>query len=365
MTKREVKLSTIREIFASGKCSFQTLWDASVSRIDAKGVYVMGKEVKGHTPSRFFNNAKDTGVIQNMPNEDYHRERQHVSSSALKVFDANPKKYHRCYVKQDEQPEESKGSEAKLIGSVVHSMLLDDPAVWGGLYDFLPLEVDGLELNLRLKNHREFIAGLEAEAKANGVTLLTPDQYDTAEKLVGAANENKVISRLLNYEGAYKEVSGFTADPDSGQRIKARFDTVCRYDGDPELIKDIGDWKPGDLIIPDIKTSESQHPEQFVVRDVVNYGYHISGALYRKVFFLITGYMPRFWWIVLAKDKDGDCHSYITTLSDDDWFAASLQVDKMLMDLARSNLGGTFISPFANRVNIARLPHYLRNKGDK
>lgn len=332
-------------------------------RVNSRGQVVLGNEVKSKPDVLFFRNARDTGILTDMPNEAYHRERQHVSSSGLKVFKANPKKYYRCYVKQDEAPEESKNSEGKLVGSITHSLLLDDPAEAASLYDFIPDEVDGVPINRKLKNHREYLEALESAAKETGVTLVTLGQYEVAEGLAKAAREDNVMSHLLNYQGAMREVSAFTADPQSGQKIKARFDLVCRYDGDPALIKDIPDWKSGDVIIPDIKTSESQSPEQFIVRDVVNFGYWISGALYRKVFSLVTGYMPRFWWLVLAKDKDGDFHSYVATLHDDDWMAAAIEVDQQLMDLARSNLGGKFISPFANRVNIGRLPHYLRNGG--
>lgn len=364
MAKKSTEPPTITELFAQGHCSFRTIWDQATHRVNDRGQVVLGNEVSGKPDVLYFRNARDTGIITGMPNEDYHRERQHVSSSGLKVFKVNPKKYYRCYVKQDEKPEESSGSEGKLIGSITHSLLLDDPLAAAGLYDFLPEDVEGVPINKKIKHHRELIEALEAEAKASGVTLVTMNQYEIADGLAKAAREDNIMSHLLNYQGAMREVSAFTADPESGQKIKARFDLVCRYDGDPELVKDIPDWKSGDVIIPDIKTSESQNPEQFIVRDVVNFGYWLSGALYRKVFHLVTGYMPRFWWLVLAKDKEGDFHSYVATLDDADWMAAELEVDRQLMDLARSNLGGRFISPFANRVNIGRLPHYLRNGGN-
>jgi hypothetical protein len=358
---KKAKDTAVEELFFTGVGNFNCVWN-SISRINAKGLYVLGSDVPGMADTLFFQRPRDRGVVRNMPNAEYHRERQHVSSSALKVFKANARKYYRCYVKQDEQPEESAGSDAKTVGSIVHALLLNDEQEIES-YEFLPTEVDGVEINPKLKNHKEYLANHKAEGEKRGAVFITTKQYDMASALVEAANQDSIISNLMNYPNAYREISAFASCPDSGQRIKARFDLVSRYTGPPELLKDIPDWSPSDIIIPDIKTSESQNPEQFIVRDVVNFGYHISGALYRKVFKLVTGVMPRFWWLVLAKDKQGDCHSYVATLHPDDWLAAEIEVDQLLLDLARSSLGGNFVSPYQNRVNIGRLPHYLRHKG--
>ena len=322
--------------------TFHLKWSNNMAYVDRKGTIRCGNRLKptANDP-RYIKNARDRGIVVGMPNHLYHEERDHVSSSALKVFDSNVRKYHRCYIAREEAAEETERSEEKKIGSIAHSFLLDDAEDMQKMYAIEPDVIEGsVPVNKHKPDHREWLAKwAEAQEKA-GRTIVTQAMYDKGGQLAMAASNDDLAMQLLFHEEAVKEVSLFAFDEGSGQRIKTRLDCLTRLEGTPCIL--------------DVKTSLQQNPQDFINRDVERFGYDISGAQYRKVFRSLTGVLPHFVWLVLSKDKEGDCQSFLVTLHPDDWLDAELAVEETLGRIATANLGNEYVSPYLNQVTTVK-----------
>lgn len=336
------KVPTLIELL-TGNLTFHLKWSNNLTYIDRRGTIRCGNRLRPTaSDKRYVGNARDRGVVQGMPNLSYHAERDHVSSSALKVFDENARKYHRCYVSRDEQPEESEQSDEKKLGSVAHSFLLDDPETIQKTYAIEPAEFQGEPINRHKPDHRAFLENWAKAEAAKGATPVTQEMFDKGESLAMSVSEDDLAMQMLCHEEVLKEVSLFTYDEDSGQRVKCRLDLFTRdpADGVPTIL--------------DIKTSTQKNPRDFVHRDVDKFGYDISGAMYRKIVRSLTGVMPRFTWLVLPKDKDGDYQPYLATLHEDDWMDSEIAVSETLGRIASANLGNEFVSPFRNKVTTVK-----------
>lgn len=324
-------------------------WNPSRMFVNAAGSVCVGnrlKEMQAGTP--LIDKSRDRCVIRGMPNEDYHRERKHLSSSALKVFEDNPYKYHRIYVRGD-VPEPNETND-KLIGSITHSILLDGDEGVLGRYELYPTEVQGIEINRRLKDHREYLADFEADCLKRGVTPMTEEQYLTAEGLAAAARKCDEAAAILDRDDLVREVSCFAYDQGTGLRIKARFDLLA--------------WHRERFTLVDFKTSCCANPQKFIRKDVQDYRYDLSGALYCKVFHSLTGVMPAFIWVVLVKDDEGDYQCYACTLSDNSWMQAGIDCDRALEQCCRAGLSAEFVSPYAKGIHVVDLPHF-RLRGER
>lgn len=324
-------------------------WQPSRMFVNHAGAVCVGNRRKEFDVGTvLIDKARDRAVIRGMPNEDYHRERKHLSSSALKVFEDNAYKYHRIYVKGD-VPEQDETNE-KLIGSVAHSILLDGDEGLLDRYELFPTEVQGVEINRRLKDHRQYLADFEADCLKRGKTPMTEEQYLTAEGLAGAARKCEEAVTILERDDLVREVSCFAYDQGTGLRIKARLDLVV--------------WHREMFTIVDFKTSNAANPQKFVRKDVQNWRYDLSGALYRKVFHSLTGVTPAFIWIVLVKDDEGDYQCYACTLSDNSWMQAEIDCNRALEQCCRAGLSAEFVSPYAKGIHVVDLPNF-RLRGDR
>lgn len=325
-------------------CTFFQNWNNATLYVDRKGTVRVGNRKKP-TPRdvKYFKRPDDRGVMLDMPNSSYHAERDHVSSTAMKMFDTNIKKYHRCYVARDAGDDEDKSDELN-IGAVTHSLLLDSDEVFNNTFVTEPTHVDGIEINKHKPDHREYLAKFRQHAASVGKTVVSEKALNEGVLLGSAAAQDELAWSMLTDEHAMKEVSLFSWDEKSGQRIKARLDLLIVRDGRP--------------IIVDIKTTVQQNPQHFVARDVRRFGYDLSGALYCKAFRKLTGIMPEFVWLALSKDKDGDYHSFLATIEPADWLEAELCCEETLSKIATAHLGDQFVSPYSNKITTVSMKRY-------
>jgi hypothetical protein len=102
----------------------------------------------------------------------------------------------------------------------------------------------------------------QADAEANGQTLLTTGDYDLAHDIASSVIMHP-IARELHGQDIINEASFFAHDPDTGLAIKTRPDALSERTG----------------IIYDLKTCQSANPRDFA-RDILSYGYHVQSAFY-------------------------------------------------------------------------------------
>lgn len=113
------------------------------------------------------------------------------------------------------------------------------------------------------------------KAKAEGKTVLKPDDIAAVDGMAEAVLAHPVASKLLGIAGD-AEVSLSADDPETGVRLKARLD-----------------WLPhpvaGLRTIPvDLKTTGNASYDEFM-RSIAKYGYHIQGAMCRRLIELTRG----------------------------------------------------------------------------
>lgn len=273
-------------------------------------------------------------VVYGLPNDFYHAERDYISSSTLKLFMENPKKYKRIYVDRDIT--DIKGpTDDMMFGSLVHCLLLE-PNAFETMYEVHDQGPDGSPMNLRLKLHREWV---DANEKLSGKTFITSHDMAEAMEVMAAIGENGLADMLIA-NAPYQELSLFCVHQYSGMRIKAKLDMLTMFEGRPTII---------DLKV----TSGDSSPEGYSTI-LSRLEYDVSAALYCLAFHKITGIMPRFLWAVVERDKDGDHQCILNELHADDMLWAIDEVNDKLNELALTTMSN-FESPYANKINTVRI----------
>lgn len=137
---------------------------------------------------------------------------------------------------------------AQRFGSLLHSFLLQPDTMKDAYY----IKPDGHD-------------GRTAKGKAwteehQGKPILTADEHNAIEAMVKSVHHHPSAKRLL--ANATYEQSIFV-DDDKGTRRKLR----------PDVLPNAGDY------LPDIKTCESAHPDDFA-KAIANYGWYRQAAYY-------------------------------------------------------------------------------------
>lgn len=110
-----------------------------------------------------------------------------------------------------------------------------------------------------------------ATAKEHGMEVLTSSDFDNMLMLREAIRHDPYIKKLTG-NGAFREISAFATDPETGLAIKARADA----------------YVPGDGIVVELKTTTDARPRQFINR-VKDLGYHMGEAHYSHTWRLAGG----------------------------------------------------------------------------
>jgi hypothetical protein len=198
------------------------------------------------------------GFIPDLSNDDYHADRNFVSSSVIKTAMKDPKEYHRIYIEGGTPKPMNKT--ALLIGSYIHCALLEkhllhtDFTVWDG------------------DRRGNAFKAFEATAVANGMEVLNKKEYDMCQEMLSNFNTTKIYTSQTKYimadtlfQDGYAEESLFTNL--EGVDVKVRFD--YRLD------------KDGKHIIRDVKTSREVCNTAKKTKEVVlGLEYDLSAALY-------------------------------------------------------------------------------------
>ena len=187
-----------------------------------------------------------------LSNAEYHQCHIAVSSTALKelYYGENPKLCYERYIKRS-LPQ--KQSEAMLIGSATHKLILEPRSFHKEFAVY-----DGFKRGKAWESFKEDHQGLD---------IISQSQFDDIRKLRDAVRAHPEAHNLLKNGEA--EQSVFWRDKETG--------LLCRARADYNKIQN------GSKILVDLKTCQSAHPKKFA-SDLIKLNYPLQEAMYRDGF---------------------------------------------------------------------------------
>lgn len=212
-----------------------------------------------------------------LSNNDYHAEKDHLSSSNLKMLLKDIEKFYQEKILHNKGPQLDIPAFAE--GSYVHGLILE-PHLLDDEFTVFP--------NFR-KAGKVWETFKAAEVSGKNRTIISKPQAKRCEGLVEGYKKNKTAVDMVN--GCKKEFSLFlTLD---NVPIKVRADLINIEEG----------------FIGDIKTTSfDTDPDSFKFT-MKDFGYGLSAALYCQAFEAHYGKPFDFYFIVLGK-KDRSCEVY-------------------------------------------------------
>ena len=201
--------------------------------------------------------------------------RDEVSSSKLKDFRSKgPWTYYHTHVAKTVDSDKPSGAMNK--GSAFHWLMAnadweDGIAVYGDTYP-----PDGSALNLRKKDHREYMAKVRQEAEEDKMILISEEELADIEGMKASVMANQVARDLIGQVGSTSYEKPCINEV-QGVAVKAMADVDMSHRG----------------IIADFKTTRRHTTKDFVKDAFYRFGYHFQGAHYLDVFeaesFVIIG----------------------------------------------------------------------------
>lgn len=203
------------------------------------------------------------GINHDIPNEDYHGDREYVSSSGLKLILHDPERFYKQYVTGEIK---SKSTAAFDYGSYIHTLVL--------------------EPHLEEEEYA-FHNGAQRRGK----------EYD---KLV-AENPGKIILLESQKAGAKILQDAVNTHPQAGDLFSNGIaeQTLCvKLEGVPVKVR--CDYMQGTKIV-DLKTTGSGVSYSEIVNTCIKYDYDLSAALYVDSWALHTGEHHDFYFVFVSK----------------------------------------------------------------
>lgn len=254
--------------------------------------------------------VSDPAVRFDVPDAEYHSDRLSLSASGAKTLLRSPAKF------KWEQDHPRKPKKEWDFGHVAHELLLGkgagifvlDPAVHG-------LNKDGSPS----KAPAQTAAWKEATelARASGMVPVSRDVYEAAQAMTAAVRADPLAGPL--FEDGDAEVSAYATDPETGVRLRCRFD-----------------WRVGNradyVTIVDLKTTTDAEPAEFG-RLAGKFGYHLAAAWYSWI--AAEAYdvpIDRVSFILVAVEKEPPHLVSVTKWGADD-LAVGMELRREAIDL--------------------------------
>lgn len=200
--------------------------------------------------SEFNKDVHLDGYITGMPDDYYHSTEGFISKSSLSALKASPFRFFKGA--------KFKQTKAMQIGTAIHCALLE-PQKFAEQYRLLPDVTD--KRSKAYKDAVKEFAGLEVLAGTDAKNI---------NGMMDAVLENDAARELLQSDG-WCELSGFHTDPETGIKLRHRFDKLT-----------------DDGCGVDVKKTQSVHPDE-LAKTIYKYGYDMQDALYSDAYEAITG----------------------------------------------------------------------------
>jgi len=220
------------------------------------------------------------GLNLDIANDDYHADREYISSSGLKLMLKDPRSYYKQYILGEK---ESFSSTAMDMGSYIHSLILE-PHLTEAEFAIYPGAT------------RRGSVWEDFKALNSHKTIITKSQADKADAMIKEYNEGSIILGKHGYENEVPYSSFFTdgfaeqtfCGNINGVKIKVRFDyrKECEKFASINDVKTTGDYcdKPSDA-----------------ERICRTWDYALSAALYCDVAEQVTGRKHDFYFLFMSK----------------------------------------------------------------
>jgi hypothetical protein len=206
------------------------------------------------------------GVIEDMPEEEYHAHPALSSTGARLLLDS-PARFH--YRQTHPEPARKEFD----VGTAVHAKVLGV----GAPIAVIPEEYLASNGAASTKNAKEFIE----EARLAGVTPVKTAVAEEIDAMSEAVLRHPTARALFEQPGT-PEASLFATDPETGVELRARFDF----------------WAP---INVDLKTTATLASKSGFEKAVANHGYDVQQEHYGDTEQLITGERHPFVFVVVEK----------------------------------------------------------------
>ncbi|MEB4614034.1 PD-(D/E)XK nuclease-like domain-containing protein [Leucobacter sp. M11] len=196
--------------------------------------------------------ARD-GVVYDLPEEEYHAPKDELSSTGAKLLLDSPAKFKHSFLDSNRVHKK-----AWDLGTVVHAKVL------GVGWEVRELDFE----NYRTKAAQE----ARDETREAGLVPMLKHELAGAYAVAEAVLANPTARKLLEYESS-PEVSVFSTCPETGVRLRARFDRLT--DDRPLAI--------------DLKTTAGSAAATEFARTIHNFGYDVQEAQYGDTLLYATG----------------------------------------------------------------------------
>ena len=204
------------------------------------------------------------GYISGMPDDYYHTTKGFISKSSLSVLKDSPFKF---FNQAKRNP-----TKAMQIGTAIHCAILE-PEKFAKQYKVMPEIKDK-----RVKAYKEAVADNE------GVELLIGSDAKNINGMIKAVMNNDAARELLELEG-WCEVSGFHTDPETGVKLRHRFDKLTKCG-----------------VGIDLKKTQSVNPDE-IAKTIFKYGYDMQDSLYSDGYSVINGKKLKQFYFIFVEES--------------------------------------------------------------
>lgn len=223
----------------------------------------------------------ENGINTKCSNEDYHADREYISSSGLKLLLKDAQKFHKVYVLGEEDA--AGGNQAAFdFGSFVHCMILEPHLLEKEFAIYQGATRRGAVYEAFLEENLDKI-------------IITQSQKILADKLMLGFDE-----AIVDIEGEPHFVAEFYRGGDAEYTVCTELDGI--------KVKVRTDYLRGKQI-HDIKTTSSYLDRTSIEKTCAMFGYDTSAALYVDTLDNVLGGSHSFYFTFLSK-KDGTCKIY-------------------------------------------------------
>lgn len=254
---------------------------------------------------------KTNYITYDISNQDYHDDRTHISSSALKLLRTDPGEYINRYILNL-----SSGTSAALdVGTATHTLVLEP--------ELAEDELRFADTGRKTKAYKEF------SLQHPGKIILDPMDTRIAFKLAKAAHNSKLLKSLLS-EGM-AEPSIFATINDV--QLKARLDYIV----------------PGKYIL-DLKTC--RYPlNEFTIRKVIDESdYDLSAALYMRTWNALVGPEDQIDTYYLAFISKATYQVLVVALNNREHARGNKKLDEAIKNLTELRSSGKLIIPDESKI---------------
>lgn len=244
-----------------------------------------------------------TGLVYNLPNDQYHGNTEEISCSGLKDMARSPFHFYSLHRDPSRPPKDE--TDGQLHGTLAHCAILEPDQfpvryVWTpGNAPRRPTDAQWRAKNPSPDSVSAMIWWGEFAEKNQGKQIILAKEYDTAMRQGDSVRKNPEAREILT--GAKTEVSAFWNDPDTGVRCRCRPDAVKVFDEG--------------VILGDVKTYSDASAYGFKLQ-VERMQYDMQDAFYSMGFELAAG-VPVLGFVFIAVEVAWP-HACAVHMLDDD-----------------------------------------------